>query len=224
MRFELDSVSVSFDGIPALTGITASIEPGSFVVVTGPTGSGKTTLLRLLYADVLPTKGTVRIDGTSTERLSARALRALRRQMGIALQDARLVDEVEVITNLELVLRLRGVAAKDASRRATATLLRLGIGYLRERLPQECSAGERQLVALACALVSEPTCIIADEPTGNLDVDATGVVAEALRAEHRRGATVIVATHDPVLAAHFPDAQRLALYDGRLVPHDVAIS
>ncbi|MCS7303082.1 MAG: ATP-binding cassette domain-containing protein [Bacteroidota bacterium] len=223
MQFELQNVTVQFEGIPALHSVSATISSGSMVLVTGPTGSGKTTLLRLLYADILPTNGAVFINGQRTSTLSSRQLRRLRRQMGIAFQDVRLLEELTVYDNVLLPLLYRKVPLEDARRRTLDVLVRLGISYVREKFPSQCSMGERHLVGIARAIAVQPQCIIADEPTGNLDVDTTALVAEELRKEHERGATVIVATHDPFFAAHFAATERLALYEGNLVGTETAV-
>ncbi len=221
MQFDLQNVAVQFDAMPALSAISAHIPAGSMVLVTGPTGSGKTTFLRLLYADVLPTAGAVFVNGQRTSTLRRRHLVHLRRALGICFQDVRLLDELTVFDNVLLALLLRKVPRAEARRRTLDVLVRFGIGYLREKFPAQCSMGERHLVGIARALATEPECIIADEPTGNLDVDTTARIAEELRTENQRGATIIVATHDPFLAAHFAATHRLALYEGRLVSSDI---
>jgi cell division transport system ATP-binding protein len=224
MQFDLQNVSVHFDRIPALADITLHIPSGSLLLVTGPTGSGKTTFLRLLYADVLPTTGAVFISGQRTSALSRRRLVQLRRSMGIAFQDVRLLDELTVFDNILLMLLLRKVPMAEARRRTLDVLVRFGISYVREKFPSQCSMGERHIIGIARAVVHQPQCIIADEPTGNLDVDTTTRIADELRKENQRGATVIVATHDPFFAAHFAAPQRVALYEGRLVSTDIPVA
>lgn len=193
------------------------------MLVTGPTGSGKTTFLRLLYADVLPTAGAVFVNGQRTSALRPRRITRLRQGLGISFQDIRLLDDLTVFDNILVALLLRRVPAAEARRRTLDALVRFGISYLREKFPVQCSMGERHLVGIARAVAPAPSCIIADEPTGNLDVDTTALVAEQLRIEHERGATIIVATHDPFLAAHFAATHRLALYEGQLVSNDIAV-
>ncbi|MCX7929198.1 MAG: ATP-binding cassette domain-containing protein [Chlorobi bacterium] len=223
MQFDLQNVSVQFDSIPALSGITLQIPSGSMLLVTGPTGSGKTTFLRVLYADILPSAGAMFVNGQRTSALSRRRLVQMRRAMGIAFQDIRLLDELTVFDNILLVLLLRKVPMAEARRRTLDVLVRFDISYVREKFPWQCSMGERHVVGIARAVAAQPQCIIADEPTGNLDVDATIRIAEELRNENKRGATVIVATHDPFFAAHFAATHRVALYEGRLVPTDVPV-
>lgn len=214
MHFELQNVSVTFDSIPALNNISVQIPARSMLLITGPTGSGKTTLLRLLYADVLPTEGTLFINGVHATSLSRRRIQQLRRSMGICFQDVRLLDELTVFDNIYLTLLVRKFTSTNARNRTLDVLVRFGISYIREKFPSECSMGERHLVGIARAVASEPACIIADEPTGNLDVDTTSLVARELRKEYERGATIIVATHDPFFAAHFPATHRIALFEG----------
>lgn len=221
MQFELRNVIVEFSAFPALDSVSLRIEPESMVLVTGPTGSGKTTLLRLLYGELLPTRGSVFINGQETSVLRFRQLRRLRSAMGISFQDGRLLDDLSVYDNVRLVLLLRKVPTQHAHRRTLDALVRLGISYLRDKVPSECSMGERQLVGMAHALACQPDTIIVDEPTGFLDVEATAIVAQQLVQEHERGATIIVATHDPFFAAQLPATQRIALYEGRLVSHEI---
>jgi cell division transport system ATP-binding protein len=221
MQFDLQNVTVQFDAIPALASISVHIPSGSMVLVTGPTGSGKTTLLRLLYADVLPSAGAVFANGQRTSSLTWRQRLHLRRRLGICFQDIRLIEELTIFDNILLALRIRQIPTAQARQRALDALVRLGIGYLREKYPAECSMGERHLASIARAIAPAPDCIISDEPTGNLDVDTTALVVEQLRIEHERGATIIVATHDPFFAAHFAATHRLALYEGRLVSSDI---
>ncbi|RMF32582.1 MAG: ATP-binding cassette domain-containing protein [Chlorobiota bacterium] len=224
MHFELQNVSIHFDAIPALSVLSVQIPSGSMLMVTGPTGSGKTTLLRLLYADLFPSEGAVFISGQRTTTLRRHRIQQLRRRMGICFQDVRLLDDVSIFDNIFLALLLRNIPASQARRRTLEVLVRLGISYVREKFPSECSMGERHLVGIARALAAKPECIIADEPTGNLDVDTTAMVAEELRKENERGATIIVATHDPFFAAHFPATHRIALYEGRLVSSDILVA
>ncbi len=219
MRVELQNVTVVYgrEFIPALSEVSFSVSEGGFLVITGPTGAGKTTTLRLLYREILPRAGSVWVDGVNIAAVRFRQLQRLRRQMGIVFQDCRLVPYETAYDNVLLPLLWRGVPYRDAQRMTLELFAELGISYLRHKRASALSGGEQQLVALARALLPRPRLLIADEPTGNLEPATTSLVAELLRRTHAQGTTVIVATHSTELIAHFPEALRVELSDGRVV-------
>lgn len=217
MHFDLKNVTVQFDAIPALSGVSYIIPEGSALLLTGPTGAGKTTLLKLLYADVLPTQGEVYISGQKTATLTKKRLAETRRKMGIMFQDAKLMPSLTVYENVMCPLMIDGFARRDANKRCLEVLADIGVSYVRDKFPHQLSGGERHLVGLARAVIHQPECIIADEPTGNVDAETADTIANVLKRENERGATIIIATHDPYLAGHFGETQRLVLYEGEIV-------
>jgi putative ABC transport system ATP-binding protein len=179
-----------------------TIERGEFVVVIGRSGSGKSTLLRLVGGLELPNVGMVRIGGEDIGALSERARAVLRRTtLGFVFQFFNLIPTLTVAENVELPLALNDVARSRAQRRSLELLDELGLASCADRFPEELSGGEQQRVAIARAVVHEPRLVLADEPTGNLDLETADQVLELLQRTCReRGATLIMATHSAEVA------------------------
>jgi ABC-type lipoprotein export system ATPase subunit len=187
-------------GRRVVDGVDVDVEPGRLLGVTGPSGSGKSTLLAVLAGLITPDEGTV-----SPADRSGRT--------GIVLQGYGLLPVLTASENVELPLQLRGVDPGEIRARAQEALERAGLDEAGDRLAEELSGGQRQRVAVARALVSEPGLLVADEPTAELDADTASIVLGALRAEADAGSAVVLATHDPDVAA-FCDAT-IHLVDGR---------
>ncbi len=200
--------------VRALDGVDLEIAAGEFVALEGPSGSGKTTLLQLLGALDRPSAGDVLFEGRDLARLGDHELAALRLEsFGFVFQQFNLIPTLTALENVEAKLAPTGVDGIEA--RAGRMLEEVGLAERADHLPAQLSGGEQQRVAIARALSVEPRVVLADEPTGNLDTTTGGEIIEllaGLAAEH--GSTVIVATHDPSLAARAP--RRLAMRDGRL--------
>jgi len=186
-----------------LAGASASIEPGEFVVVLGRSGSGKSTLLRLIGGLEAPDQGTVRIDGRDLVGLAETARAKLRRSsLGFVFQFFNLIPTLTAGENVELPLALNGVRGESARQRSSELLAELDVAGCADRFPEEISGGEQQRVAIARALVHEPKVVLADEPTGNLDLETARHVLELLKATcGRRRTTLIMATHSREAAA-----------------------
>ncbi len=214
ITFQALGATVAYDAIPALTNVSCVFDGSGIYVITGPTGAGKTTLLRMLYADILPTSGDVLIDGFSTRTMRAKQIRVVRRGMGIVQQNAQLIADRTAYDNVILPLAARGMSKVEANKRCLEVLADLNVSYIRHKLGSQLSGGERHLVALARALVTRPSVIIADEPTGTLDPATTQMVASALRAQAEAGNMVIVSTHSESLLAALPTANRVVVEDG----------
>jgi putative ABC transport system ATP-binding protein len=188
--------------IPALRGISLDVAKGEFLVVMGPSGSGKTTLLNLIGAIDKPTSGRVFIDGKDVTTLGEGELTKLRRhKIGFIFQFYNLIAALTALENVELPLLTAGVSRRQTSERASGLLEMVGLAERVGHFPDELSGGEQQRVAIARALANKPSVILADEPTGDLDTKASKEVVQMLYdASKREDASVIVVTHDPLIA------------------------
>jgi ABC-type lipoprotein export system ATPase subunit len=201
--------------VVAVHDFSGAIEPGRSVAVVGPSGSGKSTLLHLLAGLDAPTVGRVSWPGLGT---SARALPA--GTIALVFQGPSLLPALDARENVALPILLAGGRDADAGRAADAALALLGLSGVGSALPEELSGGQAQRVAVARALASGPRLLIADEPTGQLDHAAAGLVIDAILAVVDTGAAVVVSTHDAAVAARFSSSWRMA--DGALYHEDPA--
>jgi putative ABC transport system ATP-binding protein len=200
----------------ALNEVSLQIAPGEFVAIMGPSGCGKSTLLNVLGLLDSPSRGAYDFFGEDVARASEKRLAQLRRdRIGFVFQSFNLIDDLTVAENVEVALIYRGVSAKDRKERVAEALERVGVGHRARHRPQQLSGGQQQRVAVARALVSRPSLILADEPTGNLDTANGEAVMNLLTEAAGAGVTVIMVTHSLVHAAA---AQRtIKLLDGRVV-------
>jgi putative ABC transport system ATP-binding protein len=200
----------------ALDNVSMSIEAGDFVSIMGPSGSGKTTLLNIIGCLDTPTSGEVVIGDRSVHELSDDELTEIRRdKIGFVFQQFNLISTLTALENIAYPMLLRGVNGHEHEKRGKELLKAVGLDErLGENKPNELSGGEQQRVAVARALANEPDIILADEPTGNLDSKTTKDILELLKATNERGKTVIVVTHDPLVASYTKRTFRLV--DGML--------
>jgi len=218
VRLSLDGVTRAFAGgsVHALTGASLNIESGEFVAIEGSSGSGKSTLLNVIGMLDESTSGIYRIGDSSVGRLSPRQRASLRSDtFAFIFQSFHLFERRPVIDSVELAMLYRGFSSPERRKRARAALASLGIGHLADTVAAKLSGGERQRVAIARAVAAAVPVVLADEPTGNLDSANTATVMNLLRDLNRRGATVVVVTHDPQVAAMA--SRRIRIQDGTVV-------
>jgi len=202
--------------VRAVDRVDLDVRAGETVAIMGPSGCGKSTLLHLLGGLDRASAGTIRLAGQRVDQMGERGLAALRRDaVGFVFQAYHLMEELTAIENIELPALLAGRSARSARRRAVELLNGVGLADRASHLPSELSGGQRQRVAIARALVNEPLIVLADEPTGNLDSEATLDVLRLFESLHDAGQTLVVVTHDARIAA---TADRLiSMRDGAFV-------
>ena len=207
--------------IRALDDVSLDIEAGEFISIIGPSGSGKSTLMHILGCLDSPTKGTIRLDEIMIETATSRQLAAIRnRKIGFVFQSFNLLPYRTALENVEVPLMLSGLSAKERRVRAGALLEKVGLGARTGHRPSQLSGGEQQRVAIARSLANEPSILLADEPTGNLD-SATGTgVMTLLKELNQGGLTLIIVTHDMAVAAYADKIVRLR--DGKIVAIETA--
>jgi putative ABC transport system ATP-binding protein len=208
--------------VRAVDDVSVDVAPGESVAIVGPSGCGKSTLLYLLGGLERPTAGTLRLAGHDLERMNEARLAQLRRSdLGFVFQAFHLVDELTAAENVELPALLAGASPRRARTRAAELLGQVGLSERAAHLPSALSGGERQRVAIARALANEPTLVLADEPTGNLDSAATDDVLRLFAQMHANGQTLVTVTHDERIAA---TADRLiTMRDGAFV-HETTLT
>jgi cell division transport system ATP-binding protein len=184
------------NGREALSNVSFEIQTGEMVFLTGRSGAGKSTVLKLIALIERPTRGTALVDGKNLSTLKARHIAAYRRGMGFVFQDHKLLPDRPVFDNVALPLVVAGSPLKETDKRVRAALDQVGLLGKERTLPVELSVGEQQRVGIARAVVSKPSLLIADEPTGNLDPDLAVEVMRLFKRFQDVGVTVVVATHD----------------------------
>jgi putative ABC transport system ATP-binding protein len=198
-----------------LHGVDMVIRRGELVAIVGPSGSGKSTLLNLMGTLDRPTSGNVIVDGHDVSSMSDAALSALRaRTIGFVFQQFFLLPGMTAVDNVADGMLYSGRPPRQRRARAVEALERVGLGHRLTHSPEKLSGGEQQRVAIARALVGGPAVILADEPTGNLDSVSSDAIVDLLHVLHDDGATIVVITHDPEIAARLP--RHIAVRDGRI--------
>jgi len=200
----------------ALADVHFDINKGEYVAISGPSGCGKTTLLSILGLLDAPTEGEYTLAGESVARLApADRARVRNRQIGFIFQAFNLIGDLSVFENVELPLTYRDMPASERKDRVAAALERVGMSHRAKHFPAQLSGGQQQRVAVARAVAGDPSILLADEPTGNLDSKNGEAVMELLQELHRNGSTICMVTHDSRYAQHAD--REVALFDGRVV-------
>lgn len=200
----------------SLKDITFSIEKGEMAYVTGPSGAGKTTLLRLIYRAEQPDEGRVLVAGWDIGELRQSTIPYLRKNVGVVFQDFRLLFNKTVFENIALALRVHGMHPGEIRETVNEALKDVGLKHKAQDYPQHLSGGEQQRIVIARAMVSKPTVLLADEPTGNLDPDTATAIMKLFKEINTRGTTVLIATHHKEL---FSGTGRrvIHLIDGKII-------
>ncbi|MEO0297205.1 MAG: ATP-binding cassette domain-containing protein [candidate division WOR-3 bacterium] len=204
----------------ALHRVSLEIEKGEFVVLTGATGAGKTTLLKLIYALEAPTEGEIYFESFPYRDLSYKEIIKLRREMGIVFQDHKLFPELSLYENIQIGLALSGRRAKNEKFLIYEWLERFNLAHKARKKVKELSGGEQQKIGIIRALIRDPSILILDEPTGNLDPYSISEIIDLLIKIHGEGKTIILSTHDPTILSKRP-GRMIRLNRGELVK-DVA--
>ena len=203
---EFTNVTKSYSvGTKALRGVSMQIEDGEFAFLVGPSGSGKSTIIKLITGELKPTSGSVHVNCYSLERIRKREIPYLRRTVGVVFQDFRLIDNMTVYDNVAFAMRVVGTGTREIRSRVPYVLNLVGLEHKSRRHPGELSGGEQQRLAIARALVNNPSTIIADEPTGNLDPARSLEIMSLLMEINNLGTTMLVVTHEQNLVEQFAD-------------------
>ncbi len=201
---DLNNVTVAYNGITVLDSINFSLDVGEFCYLIGRTGSGKSSFLKLLYRDVIPDKGIVRVADFEVSSLPDKQVPFLRRRLGIVFQDFQLLPDRDIYENVAFALRVTGQKNRYIKQRVLEVLGLVGLSHKRKAMPADLSGGEKQRVVIARALANEPRILLADEPTGNLDPEVSASIMELLKTINNRGMSVLMVTHDYDVVRRFP--------------------
>ena len=183
-------------GSVALQDVNVHIEPGEFVFVVGPSGAGKSTFIKMLFREVLPTTGSIFVNGMDILALSPKEIPFMRRQLGIIFQDYRLLPDRTVFENVAFAMQVIEAPHRKIRRQVNNVLDLVGLRHRSNAYPNELSGGEQQRIAIARAIVNDPVFVIADEPTGNLDPETSWDIMEIFKEINSSGTTIVMATHD----------------------------
>ncbi|MCI5498168.1 MAG: cell division ATP-binding protein FtsE [Clostridiales bacterium] len=204
------------NGTKALKGVSMQIDDGDFVFLVGPSGSGKSTIIKLITAEVEPTRGKLMVNGYNLNDISEKQIPLMRRTLGVVFQDFRLIEKKTVYENIEVAMRAVGATTGEIRRRVPYVLDLVGLTNKGNRLPTQLSGGEQQRVSIARALANNPSVIIADEPTGNLDPARSLEIMSLLEKINDMGTTILVVTHERGLVDRF-GKRVVAIESGRII-------
>jgi len=210
------NVEFSFPNQPVFFDLNFDLNPGEFTFLIGKSGVGKSTLLQLIYMNLLPDSGVVRVGDYDSKSIKPRQIPLLRRKLGVIFQDFKLLQDRNVFQNLAYVLDVIKTPSKEIKRRVNEALTDVGLSHKRLSKPEHLSGGEQQRVAIARAILNEPSLILADEPTGNLDPDTSHEILEILKRINQKGTAVLVATHNYDLIKKAKE-KIVKLEDGRAI-------
>lgn len=202
-------------GDQILADVNLFAEAGEFVCIVGPSGAGKSTLLRLIHMEIFPTRGRIIVADYDAQSIQKKEIPLLRRKVGMVFQDFKLLEDRDVFENVAFALWATGVRRRRVKKRVFQVLAEVGLSHKRYSMIAELSGGEQQKVAIARALANEPFVLLADEPTGNLDGEATKDILELLKRINARGTAILMATHKEGLVGMLP-SRVLRIHEGRI--------
>ena len=211
-----DVVKSYTEGNTALNGVSLQIEDGEFVFLVGPSGSGKSTIMKIITGELRPTSGQVHVNGYNLESIRKRDIPYMRRTLGVVFQDFRLIPNMTVYDNVAYAMRVIGAREAEIKERVPYVMDLVGLTGKERRRPTEMSGGEQQRLAIARALVNNPSTIIADEPTGTLDPARSFELMTLLQEINNLGTTVLVVTHEQELVRRF-DKRVIAIDEGDVI-------
>ena len=209
-----DSVEFHYRNQPVFTNLNFELDYGEFLFVIGKSGIGKSTLMQLIYMNIFPLTGTVRIAEFDSETIKPSQIPLLRRKVGVIFQDFKLLPDRNVFQNLAYVTKVTGTPSKEAKKKINDALAEVGLSHKRLNMPNELSGGEQQRVAIARAIINDPILVLADEPTGNLDPETSGEILALLKKINKQGTAVLVVTHNYDLVKK-ANERIIKLEDGR---------
>ena len=217
---QLNNVSLNYDHRSILIDANFKLEQQEFVYLIGPTGVGKSSFLKLLYRDVVAQSGEVVVNGYQLKKLKLKKIPELRRSMGIVFKDFQLLTDRTIFENVAFSLHVTGYPNSKISTKVNELLTLVGLSHRFKQMPQDLSGGEQQRVVIARALANEPRLLLADEPTGNLDPDASKEVMDILLNIHKKGTAILMVTHDHSLVKKYP-SRTVILKDGKVNDLDI---
>ncbi len=201
---EMYNASLSYDKKLILDEVNFVLENGQFSYLIGSTGAGKSSFLKMLYREVIPDDGLIHVAGYDVTKMAESKVPFLRRSLGIVFQDFQLLPDRNVYDNIAFAMEVIGANRSDIKQRVPEVLNLVGLGHKKQSMPEELSGGEQQRVVIARSLVNEPRLLLADEPTGNLDPEASAGIMEILRQINHRGMAVLMVTHNYDLVRQYP--------------------
>lgn len=217
MMIQIDKLFMRYKkDVTILHDVSLSIDKGEFVFIVGPSGAGKSTILRLIHRELVPTSGIIQVAGYDLSKLKNSQIPHYRRKVGVVFQDFKLLPNRTIAQNIALALRVAGAKRSQIKRNVERVMEWTNLTHRKNALPEDISGGEQQRASIARAIVNEPPLILADEPTGNLDADLSFDIMSLLERFNRRGATVLVATHNIDLAREF-DKRVIRIQQGKII-------
>jgi cell division transport system ATP-binding protein len=221
---EFKNVGTAYQQTTVLENVSFNIGKGEFVYLIGKTGAGKSSILKMVYADLKPQSGQLMVGDYDIATIKKREVPLLRRKLGIVFQDFQLLPDRDIVQNILFAMRATGWKDKTKMKAKVSDLMmRVGLASKLHSMPHQLSGGEQQRVSIARALINDPILLLADEPTGNLDPEATDMVMEILFRINLAGTSVIMATHEHDLIRRYP-ARTLECRDRTIIDHKLTFS